>query len=162
MAVSERLNLPHKPESPPSNLSLDPKVKASIEILVVDDEHTLRESCATLLSSSGYSVEVCGRGEEALDLLGRRPFDIVLVDVFMQGTSGMDILTAALEANPNSIVIMMTGNPSVESSVQALRAGAWDYVPKPFSATHLEIMIGRAAHTVVVSREIRTPAESGA
>ena len=156
MAVSERLNLPNKPESPPSNLSLDPKVKASIEIMVVDDEHTLRESCATLLTSSGYSVEVCGRGDEALDMLRRRPFDIVLVDVFMPTASGMDILRAALEANSDTIVIMMTGNPSVESSVEALRAGAWDYVPKPFSATHLQIMIGRAAHTVVVGRESQT------
>ena len=153
MAVSERLNLPDRPESPPSNLTLDPKVRASIEILVVDDEHTLRESCATLLSSNGYSVEVCGRGEDALELLRRRPFDIVLADVFLPGIPGLDILEAALEANPDAIVIMMTGNPSVESSVDALRAGAWDYVPKPFSATHLQIMIGRAAHTVVVGRE---------
>ena len=153
MAVSERLNLPDRPESPPSNLSLDPKVKASIEILVVDDEHTLRESCATLLTSNGYSVEVCGKGEDALEMLRRRPFDIILADVFMPGTTGLDILAAALEAKPDAIVIMMTGNPSVESSVEALRAGAWDYVPKPFSATHLQIMIGRAAHTVVVGRE---------
>ena len=153
MAVSERLNLPDRPESPPSNLTLDPKVRASIEILVVDDEHTLRESCATLLSSNGYSVEVCGRGEDALELLRRRPFDIILADVFLPGIPGLDILAAALEANPDAIVIMMTGNPSVESSVEALRAGAWDYVPKPFSATHLQIMIGRAAHTVVVGRE---------
>lgn len=168
MAVSERLNLPNKPESPPSNLSLDPKVRASIEILVVDDEHTLRESCATLLTSGGYSVEVCGRGDEAIETLDRRPFDIVLADVFMAGASGMDILKAALEANPDTIVIMMTGNPSVESSVEALRLGAWDYVPKPFSATHLQIMMGRAAHTVVVGRESRKrskepgPSPSGA
>lgn len=153
MAVSERLNLPERPESPPSNLTLDPKVRASIEILVVDDEHTLRESCATLLTSNGYSVEICGRGEDAVELLRRRPFDIVLADVFLPGIPGLDILAAALEANPDAIVIMMTGNPSVESSVEALRAGAWDYVPKPFSATHLQIMIGRAAHTVVVGRE---------
>ncbi|MGI9626303.1 MAG: sigma-54-dependent transcriptional regulator [Longimicrobiales bacterium] len=148
--------MPNQPESPPSNLTLDPKVKASIAVLVVDDEHTFRESCATLLSSGGYSVEVCGRGEEALELLGRRPFDIVLADVFMSGVSGMEILETALKVNPSSIVIMMTGNPSVESSVQALRLGAWDYVPKPFSATHLQIMMGRAAHTVVVGRESQT------
>ena len=52
MAVSEQVNPPNRPESPPSNLSLDPQVKASINVLVVDDEHTLRESCATLLSSA--------------------------------------------------------------------------------------------------------------
>ncbi len=153
MAVSERLNTPESPDGPPSNLSLKAEVRASIEILVVDDEHTLRESCASLLRTGGYTVEVCGKGEEAVELLRRRPFDIVLADVYMSGVPGMEVLEKALEANPDSLVIMMTGNPSVESSVQALRSGAWDYVPKPFSATHLQIMIGRAAHTVVVGRE---------
>lgn len=162
MAVSERLSVPERPDGPPSNLSLADDVRASIEILVVDDEHTLRESCASLLRSGGYSVEVCGKGEDAIELLNRRPFDIVLADVYMNGVPGMQVLESALEANPNTIVIMMTGNPSVESSVQALRAGAWDYVPKPFSATHLQIMIGRAAHTVAVGRESQEKASDPA
>ena len=67
----------------------------------------------------------------------------------------MELLKATLEANRDTIVVMMTGNPSVSSSVEALRAGAWDYLPKPFSATHLQILIGRAAHAVMVARESR-------
>src|SRR2546421_1602385 len=66
---------------------------------------------------------------------------------------GLELLRAALAANPQVLVVMMTGNPSVESSVEALREGAWDYLPKPFSATHLQILIGRAAHTLLVAQE---------
>ncbi len=65
----------------------------------------------------------------------------------------MRLLRTCLEANPDTIAIMITANPSVESSLEALRAGAWDYLPKPFSGTHLQILLGRAAHTVLVARE---------
>ncbi|MGH7657683.1 MAG: sigma-54-dependent transcriptional regulator, partial [Gemmatimonadales bacterium] len=134
-------------------LAIPPEVKASIRILVVDDERTLRESCASVLQMDGYHVTLIGRGEEALDSVKRRKFDIILVDLYMSQCSGMDILRTAIEANKDTIVVVMTGNPSVSSSIEALRAGAWDYLPKPFSATHLQVLIGRASHAVMVARE---------
>ena len=134
-------------------LSIPPAVKAGIRILLVDDERTLRESCASVLQMDGYSVTLAGRGEEALDLLKNRRFDIVLVDLYMSQVSGLEILKAALTSNKDSIVVVMTGNPSVTTSIEALRAGAWDYLPKPFSATHLQVLIGRASHAVMVARE---------
>jgi len=137
----------------PDFLALDPETKASLRILTVDDERSLRESCQMFLESEGYRVETAGRGEDALDLLRRRRFDIVLLDLHMSGVNGMELLAATLEQNPDTIAIIMTGNASVQSSVEALRAGAWDYLPKPFSATHLQILIGRAAHAVMVARE---------
>jgi len=136
-------------------LSITPEDKARLQILLVDDERTLRESCATVLEHEGYKVEICGHGEEALDKLKRGRFDIVLVDLYMSPVTGMDVLAAALQASRDTIVIVITGNPSVASSVEALRAGAWDYLPKPFSATHLQILLGRAAHTVKVARETK-------
>ncbi len=136
-------------------LAIPAEVKASIRILVVDDERTLRESCASVLQMDGYNVTLIGRGEEALDTVKRRKFDIILVDLYMSQTSGMDILRTALEHNRDTIVVVMTGNPSVASSIEALRAGAWDYLPKPFSATHLQVLIGRASHAVMVARETR-------
>ena len=66
-----------------------------------------------------------------------------------------NILKATLEANKDTIFVVMTGNPSVTSSIEALRAGAWDYLPKPFSASHLQILVGRASHAVLVARETR-------
>lgn len=129
------------------------QAKAGIHILIVDDEYTLRESCASLLRQEGYKVTVCANGTDALDVVRRRPVDIALIDVYMEGLSGLEVLAGCLELNPETLAIMMTGNPSVESSVTALSAGAWDYLPKPFSATHLQILMGRASHTVMLARE---------
>ena len=134
-------------------LSIPAHVKANIRIIVIDDERTLRESCASVLQMDGFSVTLAGRGEEALDLVKNRRFDIVLVDLYMSQVSGLEILRAALEAHKDTIVVVMTGNPSVTTSIEALRAGAWDYLPKPFSATHLQVLVGRASHAVMVARE---------
>jgi DNA-binding NtrC family response regulator len=136
-------------------LPIGPELKARIRILIVDDEHTLRESCGTVLRQEGYDVTVSDRGQEALDLLRRRAFDIVLVDLYLPQVGGLALLRAALATNHDTIVVVMTGNPSVDSSVEALRQGAFDYLPKPFSATHLQVLIGRAVHTLLVARETR-------
>lgn len=127
--------------------------RATIDVLVIDDEHTLRESCASLLRGEGYNVTVCGRGDDARQLLERRAFDIVLLDLYMSQIPGVELMETALAKKPDTLIIVMTGNPSVVSSVEALRAGAWDYLPKPFSAGHFLILIGRAAHMVLVARE---------
>jgi len=134
---------------------IGPELKARIRVLIVDDEHTLRESCATVLRQDGYDVTVCGRGQEGLELLKRRGFDIVLVDLYMSQVDGLMLLRTALATNRDTVAIVMTGNPSVESSVEALRQGAFDYLPKPFTATHLQILIGRAVHALLVARESR-------
>ena len=128
-------------------------VKSGIRFLIVDDDRSLRESCSNLLQLDGYQVSVAGRGHEALELLRHRRFDIVLLDLYMSDVSGYELLKVAMETSPETLIIMMTGNPSVASSVEALRLGAWDYLPKPFSATHFQILIGRAVHTVSVALE---------
>jgi DNA-binding NtrC family response regulator len=129
--------------------------------MVVDDEHTLRESCASLLRNEGFSVTVCDRGDDAQRLIRNRSCDILLVNLAMPRVSGLAVLETALEVNPGTLGIVMTSNPSVEAGIAALRAGAWDYLPKPFSATHLEVLVGRAAHAVAVARE-RTHAHAQA
>jgi DNA-binding NtrC family response regulator len=141
------------PVNATDTLALTEKIKNSIRVLIVDDEDTLRESCASVLGVEGFDVTVCRKGMDALVMLKRRPFDIVLLDLHMAQVSGMQLLEACLETHPETVAIIMTGNPSVESSIQALRAGAWDYLPKPFAASHLQILIGRAAHAVLVARE---------
>ena len=91
--------------------SIPSEIKASIRVLVVDDERTLRESCASVLQMDGYNVTLVGRGEEALDTVKRRKFDIILVDLYMSQVSGLDILRATLQAYKDTIVVVMTGNP---------------------------------------------------
>ena len=140
--------------------AVPPKLRASIRVLVIDDDRTLREGCASLLQVEGYNVSTCGRGDEAVELIRRAPFDIVIVDLFMTPVSGMEILRATLAARAETLVLMMTGNPSVASSVEALRVGAFDYIPKPFSATHLQLLFGRAAHKVIERRQKETARET--
>jgi len=139
--------------NPGDSLGLDAKSKGSIRILVVDDEQTLSSSCASVLRLEGFHVDVCNRGSEALEIVQRKTYDIALVDLYMSQVPGMELLTACLQKSPETVVVMMTGNPSVQSNLEALERGAWDYLPKPFSASHLEVLIGRAAHAVLVARE---------
>lgn len=134
--------------------------KASIRILVVDDEETLRSSCVNVLKMQGFNVTSTGRGEDALEAVRTREWDIMLVDMYMTQVPGTTILKEALARRSDTIVVMMTGNPSVESNLEALQAGAWDYLPKPFSATHLDVLLGRAAHAVLEQRRMKAERES--
>ena len=137
----------------PDEAGVPHALRSSIRILVIDDDRTLREGCASVLQVEGYNVTTCGRGDEAVEMVRRAQFDLVLVDLYMTPVAGMDILKAVLSTRPETIVVMMTGNPSVNSSVEALRVGAWDYLPKPFSGSHLQVLVGRAAYAIKASRE---------
>ena len=119
---SDDANGAHGIETSP--IEIGPKDREGIRILVVDDERTLRESCSSILRAEGFSVTVTGKVDEALNLLKRMRPQIVLVDLYMPDISGMDILAAALEQDPECLVIVMTGKASVESSIHALRGGA--------------------------------------
>ncbi|HJQ10583.1 MAG TPA: sigma-54 dependent transcriptional regulator [Gemmatimonadaceae bacterium] len=125
--------------------------------LIVDDDRTLREGCASVLRSEGIHVEVAARGEEAIQMINRSRFDIMLVDVYLEPVSGIDVLKAVMATAPSTLVVLMTGNPSVESSIEAMRIGAWDYLPKPYSGTQLQLLLGRAAHTVNTRRANEVP-----
>jgi response regulator RpfG family c-di-GMP phosphodiesterase len=94
------------PRSPGAEglLSIDRDIRETIEVLVVDDEHTLRESCASILRADGFPVTVCARGEDAMELLQRRRFDIILLDLYLPKMSGMDVLEVALKESPGTIV----------------------------------------------------------
>jgi DNA-binding NtrC family response regulator len=163
---SPRLPVSSPNASPPNesdqheNSLVPSEFRATLSVLLVDDERTLRETCRSILEGLGYRVEVASKGDEGLKLLRRRTFDILLTDLYLPDVTGLELCQAALERSPDTIVVVMTGNPSVASNVEVLRAGAWDYLPKPFSATHLEIVMGRAAHTIMVARESDTSGES--
>jgi DNA-binding NtrC family response regulator len=149
-----------RPLDPSSESNADhptgsPKDTLPLRIAVIDDDHTLRESCSSILEMEGHDVTVAARGEEALEILKRRQFDVALIDLYMTEVSGIELLRAGLESNPDLIPIVITGKPSVDSSLEALRAGAWDYLPKPFSASQLQVLVGRAAHAVAATRDTR-------
>src|SRR5947199_918820 len=111
MATAVR-SLSTSPYAPPASsmsdaFSITPEQRATVRILIVDDDRTLREGCASALQIDGYNVTAIGRGDEAVDVVRRRKFDIVLVDLLMTPVPGSEILTATLQANKDTIVVMM-------------------------------------------------------
>jgi DNA-binding NtrC family response regulator len=145
---------------PDSNPPYNPTTE-KMRALIVDDDRTLREGCASVLRAEGIIVEVTARGEEAIQMINRSRYDIMLVDVYLEPVSGIDVLKAVMATSPSTLVVLMTGNPSVDSSIEAMRIGAWDYLPKPYSGTQLQLLVGRAAHAVTARRERETPVGSG-
>jgi DNA-binding NtrC family response regulator len=124
-----------------------------LTILVVDDEELLAKSCKQILSSEGYHVITETRGRGALELIRRQHPDIILTDLMLPDMDGMALLKEAKTLAPSALIIMITGFATVDSSVEAIRAGAYDYIPKPFTATQLRILIGRAAQQVSLARD---------
>jgi DNA-binding NtrC family response regulator len=134
--------------STPSSTPMYNSTTEKLRALIVDDDRTLREGCASVLRSEGFIVEVTGRGEEAIEMVRRSRFHIMFVDVYMTPVSGIDVLKTVMATSPSTLVVLMTGNPSVDSSIEAMKIGAWEYLSKPYSGTQLQLLLGRAAHTV--------------
>lgn len=103
--------------------------KASI--LIVDDEEIVRRSHLRSLAGTGCRAEAAADGDEALQVMERHPFDVVLLDLRMPGLDGMDVLKILKARWPNSEVIVITGFPSIESAKEAVRLGAQNYIAKP-------------------------------
>ena len=116
--------------------------KASI--LIVDDESVVRDSLAKWFEEEGYSVDTATSAREALLKLPRQRWDLALVDIKMPGMDGLELHRKIREVDPNIIVIIMTGYASVETAVQALKDGAYDYIMKPFDPDDLTHAVAKA------------------
>ncbi|HAD03597.1 MAG: Fis family transcriptional regulator [Desulfuromonadales bacterium GWD2_61_12] len=119
-------------------------MKNRSQILVIDDETDNRKALALLLTHAGYRVDEAASGEEALEILKTTPFEIIVTDLFLPGLSGMEVLRWVKEQSPYTNVIMITGNASAESAVEAMKQGAFDYVTKPFNFQKLKLQIAKA------------------
>jgi putative nucleotidyltransferase with HDIG domain len=106
-------------------------------VLVVDDERGLRETMALFLEKEGHSCAKAQDVQSALDAVAAEPFDVVVSDIVMPGRDGLDLLRVIREATPRSHVILVTGEPSVDTASEAVRAGAFDYLAKPVSRSRL-------------------------
>jgi len=116
----------------------------SPQILVVDDERDIREGCDRILSRMGYTVLTAGNGEEALELLDRQPFSVVLLDLKMPGLDGLKVLQLIKQFWPDALVIVITGYATVETAIEAMKRGADDFIPKPFKPDQLRLLVKRA------------------
>jgi DNA-binding NtrC family response regulator len=120
-------------------------------ILVVDDEEIVRESLTGWLEEDGYTVLTAPDGTVAMERLKAEPFAILLVDLKMPGPDGLEVLRAAREVQPEAAVIIMTAYATVDTAVQAMKAGAYDYLVKPFEPEELSLMVQK----IVVQRELK-------
>ncbi|MET0649087.1 MAG: HD domain-containing phosphohydrolase [Pyrinomonadaceae bacterium] len=112
-------------------------------ILVADDEPEIRHVLSDLMSPL-YECEAVGSAEEAVERLRGGAYDLVISDIMMGGMSGLDLIPRVKEISPDTVVIMISGVQTVESAINALRAGAFDYVMKPFDLHHVEAAVSRA------------------
>ena len=106
-------------------------VKTKGRILIVDDELVVRDSLGKWFTSEGYTARPVGSGREALEVIAQSSFDIALLDIKMPGMDGIELQARLKEADPDLSVVIMTGYGSVDTAVQALKRGAYDYITKP-------------------------------
>ncbi len=124
-------------------------------ILVIDDEQIMRDGCSRILSRDGWSIVCAENGSQGLEEIKRRPekMDVILLDLMMPGMSGMEVLDHIRAFDPNLLVIVITGYATVESAVEAMKKGAYDFVPKPFAPDQLRIVVRRALERRTLQKE---------
>jgi DNA-binding NtrC family response regulator len=124
------------------------------KILVVDDEPAEREGLARLVGQWGYEVETAGSGEEALNLIESQHPAVVLTDLVLPEMDGLTLLQKLKETGRPPIVLLVTGHGTVETAVEAMRHGAFDYLTKPVDATRLQVLLEKSIEQESLSREV--------
>jgi two-component system response regulator PilR (NtrC family) len=114
------------------------------KILVVDDEQSLRDVLSIMLKRAGYAVTSAMDGEEAIELLHKEIFDLVITDLRMPKIDGMDVLKAVKSASPETVVLIITAFATADSAVEAMKQGAYDYLTKPFQVDEVQLIIRNA------------------
>ena len=117
----------------------------TVRVLVVDDEKVIRDGCHRILTGKGYEVTTAENGQEALDLLATKPVDIILLDLKMPVMSGEDVLEITGNKYPDIPVIIITGHGTVDTAVECMKKGAYDFITKPFQVDQFLLIINRAA-----------------
>src|SRR5258708_15192126 len=130
-------------------------------VLVVDDEQSLRKVLAATLQREGYEVQVAVDGEEALAALDRDGADVVVTDLVMPRMDGLSLLRKVVARHPDVPVIVVTAHGRVDSAVEAMKAGAFDFVTKPFEHTELKAIIAKAARQSDLNARNVVPDEPG-
>jgi two-component system, sensor histidine kinase and response regulator len=118
-------------------------VETKYKILIIDDEEIVLDSCTEILAFSYYQIETAGNGMQGLELMKELRPDLVIVDLKMPGISGLEVLENILIFDPTIVTIVITGYATVSSAVEAMKKGAYDYLPKPFTPDELRLIVKR-------------------
>jgi signal transduction histidine kinase len=112
-------------------------------LLVIDDEEAIRDSCQQVLTKAGYECHTAVDGIDGLHLTHQVDPDVVLLDLMMPGIDGLGVLEQVLRTHPNIVCIVITGYATIESAVEAMKHGAFDFLPKPFTPDELRLIVNR-------------------
>lgn len=124
-----------------------------IKILIVDDDEVYRDVLKDAIGEEDSELSLAGSGEEALELLEASPFDILITDLNMPGIDGLTLLKRARQLYPDILTLIITGYGSLESAVEAIRSGAYDYIQKPFRIDEVAVSTRNAIDKVRILRE---------
>lgn len=126
-----------------------------IKILIVDDDKVIADILNDLFADKQRLVDVCYDGLAAIESIQKSFYDLIIVDLIMPKVGGLDILKYAKKANPNVIVIIITGYASLETAITAIREGAYDYIRKPCKLEEIKIVVENAIDKIKLNRENR-------
>ncbi|MBC7357763.1 MAG: response regulator [Desulfacinum sp.] len=132
---------------------MDPVEALPVKILIVDDDDVYRDILRDAIEDEGTDLSLASTGEEALELIRAEPFDILITDLNMPGMDGLTLLRQARRHLPNVLTIIITGYGSLESAVEAIRQGAYDYIQKPFRIDEVAVATRNAIDKVRSMRE---------
>jgi DNA-binding NtrC family response regulator len=113
-------------------------------VWVVDDEESVRDVVGAMLKELGYDVRLFGQGQEIIEAYRNERCDVIITDVRMPGMSGMEVTRSILEINPDAVVMILTGFPSIPDAVEAIKTGATDFLSKPCRMEEIRVRIERA------------------
>ena len=122
-------------------------------ILIIEDEDTLRESLSRVFTREGYQVVPVNSAEPALELFEEGSFDLILTDIILPGITGIELLKRVKEAAPDQVVIIMTAYASLETAVETLRSGAYDYIVKPIIHEEIKQIVKNALKVRALQKE---------
>src|SRR3990172_582787 len=135
-----------------------------VNILVIDDEAVIRDGCTKILKKEGWNVDTVENGRDGIELIKNKFFDILLLDLMMPGINGMEVLQEIKSQSPSIYTIVITGYATIETAVEAMKIGAFDYIAKPFTPDQLRLVVKKALSNKALIREaeyLRAEQEKG-
>ncbi len=129
---------------------------AGESILIVDDDPFMRELLQESLTEAEFVVDVAETGKDALHRVSTREFHVALIDLSLEDMSGLDVVDTLIDGSPDTRIIIMTGYPSIQTAIDALRRGAQDYIIKPFKMPEVQAAVARSLRVQKIEAEVRS------
>ncbi len=128
-------------------------MEKEVNILVIDDEAVIRDGCTKILTKAGWCVETAEDGISGIELIKQHGYDILLLDLMMPGMNGLEVIQEVNKITSDIYIIVITGYATIETAVEAMKRGAYDYIPKPFTPDQLRVVVKKVLNNQALIRE---------